>query len=223
MIFTYLQTELLGSVGTLKGYLGPRESLVGRWEVLDVESPIDFVEYCFGTTKGGCNVQDLKRRYVEKVNDIYCMHCTIEHNHTYFFSIRVWNKAGLYSLATSNGMIADLTPPDSGKISINASYMSCAGRCNMSAELKDFEDKESGIAHCDFTIMASTNSTVIAIQTLNQTRNEINVLKVYSVPLQHGESYNFVAECYNKLEERGAMVFSSAILIDNSPPEKVII
>jgi prophage DNA circulation protein len=129
----------------------------------------------------------------------------------------MWNKAGLSRVSTSEGVTVDLTAPIRGQISVNKIYMPCIGGCSLAAELSGFEDEESGISSCEFTVETVNNMTVMAAQyTKSPTQTETKLLT-----LQHDESYKVAAACYNTLGERSMDALSKPIRIDNTPPEKV--
>ena len=198
------------------GYFGPKDILIGSWKTSDDESGIHFVEYCFGTTEDACNVQDF-RHAPNNVTNAICQDCELEHQKTYFMTVRVWNNAGLFNFVTSEGVIVDLTAPLGGEVSLNNTYTSCIGRCKLTAEFSGFKDEESGIGSCEFSIKTVGDQTVMPVQPVtNGSQIEANDLI-----LEHGESYKMAVACYNTIRERSLDVFSSPVNIDNTPPETV--
>jgi hypothetical protein len=151
-------------------------------------------------------------------NEVTCINCELEHKYTYFMIVRVWNKAGLYNVATSEGVTADLTAPVGGKVSLNKTHTSCVGVCSLMAEFSGFTDDETGVESCEFSIKTVNDVTVIPFQPT--TSNE-NLIQVNQISLQHGNTYKIVVACFNTLGERSQDVFSPPIQIDNTPPEKV--
>ena len=132
-------------------------------------------------------------------------------------TVRVWNKAGLFNVATSEGFTVDLTAPAGGKVLLNKTYMTCAGRCSLNAEFSGFKDEESGVRSCEFSIKTINEVTLSAyLPTTHEYQIEANDLT-----LLHGQSYKIAVACYNTLGERSVDVFSPPIRIDNTPPEKV--
>ena len=132
-------------------------------------------------------------------------------------SIRVWNKAGLFSLATTKGVSVDLTPPTSGVVVFNKAYMPCVERCSLSASFNGFIDEESGIKRCEFSIKSTNGKTVTA----PETTSDKNDIMAANLTLVHGESYKIVLACVNVLGARSTEVESAPVRIDNTPPEKV--
>ena len=196
--------------------IGPKDSLTGNWKTSDEESGIEFAEYCFGTTRDACNVQDMRRAQHNETNTT-CINCKLKDRYTYFMTVRVWNKAGLFSVATSEGVTVDLTAPVKGKVSINKTHTSCVGRCSLTAEFSGFEDDESGLGTCEFSVKTIDEEAVIPVQ---PTTNEYE-LEAKDLTLQHDQSYKIAVACYNTLAERSLDAFSPPIRIDNTPPVKV--
>ena len=132
-------------------------------------------------------------------------------------SVRTWNNAGLFNLATSEGVTVDLTAPTGGEVSLKSTHMSCIGLCNLDAEYSGFKDEESGVGSCEFCIKTGSNEKVTPVQQV-MTENQFEATNVI---LQHGESYKIAVACYNIIGERSVDVFSPTVKIDNTPPEMV--
>ncbi len=198
------------------GFIGPDDYLSGNWSSYDDESSIDFTEYCIGTTAGGCQVHDMQRIPANQTS-VTCSECKLKHRHTYFMTIRVWNNAGLFDLATTEGVTLDLTPPISGQVLLNPPYMPCLETCSLRATVSGFIDEESGIERCAFSIRTSNGTTVTPAQ---DTTSENHILAA-NLTLVHGANYKIVVVCTNFLGERSTEVESAPVRIDNTPPEKV--
>ena len=206
----------LASSQTAPGFIGPGEYLNGNWNSYDDESSIAFTEYCIGTTTGGCQTRDMLR-LPDNQTSVTCFDCKLEHRHTYFMTIRVWNEAGLFSLASTEGVTVDLTPPVTGEVLLNQRYMSCSETCSLSATFGGFIDEESGVKRCEFTVETSNGSLVTPAQV---TTSE-NLIEAMNLTLKHGQSYKIAVICRNRLDERSSEADSPIVTIDNTPPEKV--
>ncbi|XP_028398913.1 uncharacterized protein LOC114522435 [Dendronephthya gigantea] len=205
----------LQSSRTAPDLIGPGDYLSGEWNSYDGESDIDFTEYCFGTTQGGCQVANMQRVPGNETS-VTCFECTLKHMYTYFMTVRVWNRAGLFSLAHSKGVTVDLTPPTSGEISLKPLYMPCLETCRLGATFGGFIDNESGIKDCKFRIKTANGSSV----TTAQATSTKNRLIASNLTLKHGENYKITVVCTNNLGEKSEEVDSQLVRIDNSPPEK---
>ena len=156
-------------------------------------------------------------RAVKKEMNVTCFQCALIHRYTYFMTVRVWNKAGLFNVATSEGVMVDFTGPVGGKMSLNKTYISCVDRCSLMAEFSSSEDEESGVGSCEFSIRTMNDE----ILTFVQPKSNEALIEANDLSLKHGESYTIAMVCYNTVGGRGADVFSPPILVDNTPPEKV--
>ena len=201
---------------TAPGYIGPGDELRGNWNSYDDESGIAFTEYCVGTTTGGCQTRDMLR-LPDNQTRVTCFDCKLEHRHTYFMTIRVWNEAELFSLASTGGVTVDLTPPMTGEVLISQRFMPCSETCSLGATFGGFVDDESGINRCEFSIKTSGGLTV----TSPRATTTENHIRANNLMLKHGESYKIAVVCINNLDERSLDVDSSPVRIDNTPPEKV--
>ena len=156
-------------------------------------------------------------RVFDKEINVTCLDCILKHRRTYFMTVRAWNKAGLFNVATSGGVTVDLTAPVGGKVSLNKTYTSCIGHCGLTAEFSEFEDEESGVGLCEFKVNTMNELTVMRDQLAT---NEYQI-KANNLTLEHGQSYRIGVACYNDVGQRSLDVFSPPIRIDNTPPEEV--
>ncbi|XP_028399031.1 uncharacterized protein LOC114522524 [Dendronephthya gigantea] len=203
---------------TAREIMGPGNHLSGKWNTYDGESGIDFTEYCIGTTDAGCQVADM-RRVPSNITSVTCFECKIKHNHTYFMTVRVWNRAGLFSLAHTKGVTVDLTPPTSGVIFLTPYYMPCTETCNLSATFRGFVDDESGMRDCEYSVKTSEGTSVTPAQVTNSKNN----LLTPNLRLNHGGKYKIAVICTNILGEKSNEVESHEVIVDNSPPEKGLV
>lgn len=215
MLLLSFQIKLQRSSSSSK-FIGPKDHLSGSWNVHDDESDIDFSEYCVGTTVGECQVQEM-RRVSGNQTTITCFDCKLKHRQTHFMTIRVWNKAGLFSLATTQGITADLSPPSSGHVVPDSLFLPCVNRCTLAGTFNGFKDDESGIKRCEFVVQNTNGSKMNPIkQTTGENRAVAN-----DIQLEHNEMYQIVVNCINNLGETSIGAYSSPVIIDNTPPEKV--
>ena len=132
-------------------------------------------------------------------------------------TVRVWNKAGLFNVATSKGVTVDMTAPVGGKLQLNKTFISCTGRCSILVKYRKFEDKESGVGTCEVSFKTIDGVIVMPVQPTTKA----DQLEANNLILQHGQSYKMAMACYNTVGERSLDAFSPPIRIDNTPPEKV--
>ena len=101
------------------------------------------------------------RGYVTVQVDSGGINASLQHNATYYVTLRVYNRAGLVSMRSSNGVKVDMTNPVAGTLTIVRSssdhtqldYMSSSTR-QLVATLKGCNDPESGIIEIRWTVCA---------------------------------------------------------------------
>lgn len=199
---------------TSPSFIGSKDFLKARWDTYDDESNIDFTEYCVGTTVGECQTQEMRR--VAGNQSITCFDCKLKHRHTYYLTIRVWNKAGLFNLATTEGITADFTPPVSGQVVLDKFYMPCVAQCSLTATFSAFKDEESGVKNCKFSVKSANGSIVAPVKLTTSEKHAV----ANNLSLRHDEKYQLAVTCMNILGEQSAEVYSAPVTIDNTPPGK---
>ena len=177
---------------------------------------MNFTEYCVGTTTGQCQVQEM-RRIPENQTRVTCFDCKLKHGYKYFMTIRAWNKASLFSLATTEGIKANFTPPINGKVMVDNSYMPCVNCCTLTATFSGFKDDESGIRNCEYSVKAANGSIVAPTKLITSG----NRAMAHDLRLQHKEMYHLAVTCTNMLGEESVEVYLPPVKIDNTPPAKV--
>lgn len=148
---------------------------------------------------------------------ITCSDCKLKHGETYFMTIRVWNMAGIFILATTEGITADLTPPISGLVLPDNLYMPCINRCALAATLRGFRDGESGIKNCVFSVKSSNGTAVGPGKYKTNTKRTVAT----NLSLEQRGTYQITVTCVNSVGESSKEIASSTVKIDNTPPTKV--
>ena len=195
-------------------YIGPNDHIGATWKVFDEESDIDFTEVCVGTGTGQCRIK--RWTNIENNTDFDCLDCKLRHGEIYFVNLRVWNNAGLFSIATSDSITADLTPPEVGDVALDTQYTSCNNDCAVAASLNGFSDDESGIKYCIFQLKTYKGKVASNVSYTTTPR-----VFATGLTLIHGERYQMIFSCENNVGSRSAEVASSTVIIDNTPPIQV--
>jgi len=128
----------------------------------------------------------------------------------------VRNKANLFSLATTEKIQADWTPPTKGEIVPLTLVLSCAQNCTLTFNVSGFEDKESGLNSCQLAVRNNTS-----LVTLFTPFNPPNVVSIVNFTAEHGQYYYADVSCSNKV---GLVINSTSedgVLVDLTPPQKV--
>ena len=148
----------------------------------------------------------------------------------YTLSARVRNRAGLWSTAAQSGvLVIDTTPPSALEATLGVCddlagcddgvvagwTTSVEGRAALHATWGGFVDDESGIARCDFTVLAQDGTTV---STTNRLCEADGHMVLPSGALTDGAEYTVRLVVYN-----GAGLATSAIAktlrVDATPPD----
>ena len=127
--------------------------------VKDNESGIDTTSYRFavGTSEGGSDVQDFVESATSEIASL-----TLSQNTRYYITVKVFNRAGLFAVQSSNGVTVDSTPPIAGTLTIvrnqtKLNYITIPSR-HLEATLKGCIDLESGIHQISLTVCATSVS-----------------------------------------------------------------
>lgn len=150
------------------------------------------------------------------MGDIECPDCVLKHNVPYYVLVRVWNGAGLYSVATTHAARPDYTAPTSGIVEPSKTTISCFQMCSLVYQVSGFMDEESGLQDCSFAIRNITgfvtNFTSFGLS---------SQFEVSGSSFAHGKKYVAVVRCTNVIGLISEQITSSPTLVDNSPPTKV--
>lgn len=150
------------------------------------------------------------------MGEFECPDCVLKHKVPYFVLVRVWNGAGLYSIATTQDARPDHTPPTSGTVIPFKKVLSCAQGCTLLYQVNGFVDEESGLQSCRFVIRNETG-----LVTTFQSFQLSGKVEVLGVEMTHGSKYIAVVSCFNAVGLVSSHVTSKETLVDNTPPTKV--
>ena len=197
------------------GWLGPHDKLAATWSSADTESGVVKTEYCVGTLPVGCQIQSMTE-LPANATTVTCHDCQLGHLQTYYVSVRVWNGAGLATVATTEGVHVDLTPPFIEDVAMPTKFTACTSNCTLTANVSVLADDESGLKSCSYAV---TNSTRLV--TLFTDRGLSTSTQIAGVDLVPGEKYWIVVRCENNVGLVTEKVSTAAVLVDNTPPTKV--
>ena len=116
-----------------------KEILSATWHCEDPETSVDYIHVFFGLQPGGADILNLTTVAPDRKG--FSIKTSLRLGHRYFATVRCVNKVGLVSLATSNGVIYDNTPPKGLSVD-DGDYQ--ASLSNISIRWK-FVDPESDI------------------------------------------------------------------------------
>ena len=116
-----------------------REHLSATWHCEDPETSVDYIHVSFGRQPGGADVVNLTA--IAPDRKTFSIKTSLRPGHRYFATVRCVNKVGLVSLATSNGVIYDNTPPKGLSVD-DGNYQAAVSNLSLSWK---FVDPESDI------------------------------------------------------------------------------
>lgn len=103
-------------------------------------------EMCVGTEQEKCDVRDFVSVGIALKGSIQGL--SLNHTRRYFVTVRATNEAGYNTMATSNGVMVDSTPPRGGEVRDGRTLMDIdfqAGDTYIYANWDEFQDVESDI------------------------------------------------------------------------------
>lgn len=195
-------------------WLGPGEKLQASWKSSDPESGISKTEFCVGTVSVGCQVKSMTE-LSSNATKVTCNDCQLNHQGTYYVTVRVQNGAGVYTVKTTEEIKVDLTPPTVGKVIPVSDVTSCVTNCTLASNVTFFKDKESGVKSCSYAIRNSSHFVTGFVN--NGLRNTVEAAGLHLVA---GGRYYTAVRCDNNVGLVTEQVSAIPVLVDNTPPTK---
>lgn len=196
-------------------WLGPGEKLQASWKSRDPESGISKTEYCVGTVSVGCQVKSMTELF-SNATKVTCNDCQLNHQGTYYITVRVQNGAGVYTVKTTDEIKVDLTPPIVAKVIPVSDVTSCVNNCTLVSNVTLFEDRESGVKSCSYAIR--NRSHLVTDFVNNGLRKTVEATDLQLVA---GERYYTAVRCENNVGLVTEKVSTIPVLVDDTPPTKV--
>ena len=149
--------------------------------------------------------------------NVTCSDCQLNHQGTYYITVRVQNGAGVYTVKTTDEIKVDLTPPIVSKVIPVSDVTSCVTNCTLVSNVTFFEDKESGVKSCSYAIR---NSSYLVTGFVNNGLRK--TVEATGLQLVAGERYYTVVRCENNVGMVTEQMSTIPVLVDDTPPTKVI-
>ena len=187
----------------------------------DTESGVTSIKYCFETTPLTC----VGGSIAAEASNIGTISSFVPRlDEKYYATVVVQNGAGLISVKSSSKTIFDVTPPALGTV-IDGLYQDIDftdSTNSFSLLWKGFEDKESGISSCSWSLIeqsASHNSSASGNDTLLLTesveiRGDLTRSNLSLVP---GARYGSKIACTNG-DGFSSTSSSNGVIVDTTPP-----
>ena len=172
----------------------------------DSESGIRQIEYCVGTTPFNCFLKPFTSNHQNR--SFICTECKIDAGMNVFAIFRATNGAGLSSIFASDGVTVDASPPEiqslyDGK---NPEYPDVEKTYSIWTPTVTWygaRDVQSGLRHCDWTIIKKEGNTTISVyvKILHKSNITYNVRHSETaagpLALTKNASYFNVIQCWN--------------------------
>lgn len=147
---------------------------------------------------------------------VTCNDCQLNHQGTYYITVRVQNGAGVYTVKTTDEIKVDLTPPIVSKVIPVSDVTSCVTNCTLVSNVTFFKDKESGVKSCSYAIRNSSHFVTGFVN--NGLRKTVEAAGLHLVA---GEKYYTAVRCDNNVGLVTEQVSNIPVLVDDTPPTKV--
>ena len=148
--------------------------------------------------------------------NVTCNDCQLNHQGTYYITVRVQNGAGVYTVKTTLEIKVDFTPPIVAKVIPVSDVTSCVNNCTLVSNVTLFEDRESGVKSCSYAVR---NSSHLVTDFVNNGLRK--TVEATGPQLVAGERYHTVVRCENNVGLVTEQVSTIPVLVDNTPPTKV--
>ena len=194
-------------------------TISASWDAInDNVSDVKRVSFCAGSLKQSCDLISWTELDQQDLSLRRTLARPLQSGSVYALSLKVENGAGLYTIAHSNTVMVDATPPLPGNVRI-------AGKPELAflredqpfvTSWQDFKDLESGIEHYEWKICSSSQPLDCVSSFVNVVKNTSLVLN--DVPLVHGKQYVLIVKAMNNagLKVEGE---SNPFVLDKTPPE----
>ena len=156
-----------GQLGEDVNFMSLKNQVSSHWENIDdLESGIEKVEYCVGSTPFNCRIKSFTNIYQN--SSFVCSDCKIQAGMILFSRFRVTNAAGLTTLFNSDGVTVDSSPPEISRVfdgeradspdveKADASWMTVVTWYGA-------RDLESGVRSCEWQVVEHDGKTESSI------------------------------------------------------------
>ena len=182
----------------------------------DSNGRITQYEMCVGTEQERCDVNDFISVGIALKGSIQGL--SLNHTRKYFVTVRATNEAGYSTMATSNGVRVDSTPPVGGEVRDGQTLADIDfqdGDTYIYANWDEFEDEESDVTR--YAWCAGTRKGTCDIIPETDVGDRISVGQQIRPSLTTGMAVFVTVSAYNGA---GAItrVFSDGVKVDSTPP-----
>lgn len=176
----------------------------------DTESGVAYYEYSIGSASGLTDILDWKNAGLIKEQTVTGL--SLSHGVTYYINVRAYNRAGLMSHGSSNGILVDLTPPPIPSIAVTS-----VGLTQIRFTVTG-SDSESGIAGIQYALLTSPDIPASVQWTDAASGIEI----MLSGSFDPAKKYYIAARACNKVGLWGNPGVAP-VAIDQTPPSTPVV
>lgn len=191
-------------------FTGSANSLHFVYSSGDAESGIDYYEYSIGSSKGLADIVEWRNAGQEREQTVTGL--TLAHAQVYYVNVRAYNRAGLVSTGSSNGIIVDLTPPVVSGVDVGASLSEMHVVVTAS-------DAESDIAAYRYVVLTSPQLPPSPKWQASPVEQQI----VIPGPFDAASTYYVAVQAQNRVGQWSETAISSPIVLDTTPPSVPVV
>lgn len=182
----------------------------------DSNGRITLYEMCVGTEQEKCDVSDFVSLGIALKGSIHGL--SLNHTRRYFVTVRATNEAGYSTMATSNGVLVDSTPPVGGEVRDGRTLADIdfqAGDTYIYANWDEFQDVESDVTR--YIWCAGTRKGTCDIIPEINVGDRTSVGRQIRPPLTAGMAVFVTVSAYNGARAI-TRVSSDGFKVDSTPP-----
>lgn len=182
----------------------------------DSNGRITLYEMCVGTEQEKCDVSDFVSLGIALKGSIHGL--SLNHTRRYFVTVRATNEAGYSTMATSNGVLVDSTPPVGGEVRDGRTLADIdfqAGDTYIYANWDEFQDVESDVTR--YIWCAGTRKGTCDIIPETNVGDRTSVGRQIRPPLTAGMAVFVTVSAYNGARAI-TRVSSDGFKVDSTPP-----
>jgi len=199
--------------GADQAYVGSTSTVPGNWSFTDTHSGITGYELGIGSSANATDVRGFVSLGTSTSGSAAGL--SLSSGSTYYLTVRATNGAGLSTVASSNGFVADGSAPANQFVydGIGGDIAFQTAKTSLSAEWS-FSDAESGIAQYDWAIGTTAGGTNVRAYTSAGTATNATAS---SLTLTDGVTYYVTVRATNGAGLQTS-TSSNGVRVDSTPP-----
>ena len=216
-------TNVLNAHANITGILTNPFKVSATWDaVFDLESEITSVTVCASTSGGDCNLTPWKSIDLSFSSLSLDFPTPLQTGTVFLLQLKVENGAGLKTIAYSDNVLVDVTPPKRGSVRVGnkKTLHFIQEEEPLRVSWSNFVDLESNIKMYQWKICFVTDPLKCVSEFVSVDLK--TSLVINDVGIEQGVEYNLVIKAIN-FAELGVTAISNPFVLDNTPPESGIV